>query len=325
MGRLMTSGSDRPGSIRRAAAVALTAVVGLLLVVLPTASAHWAYAPGDPIAWSNGEVLCEFAPSSALVAISAVNVQPSGLTASMVELAEAHADGSIVATADLAAANWSFENASTEDEFDLAYSVTVPITSAGGSAAPVGTVNVSVNFVLPAYEGSPAGASDTVAVEIGISGWTWQAPDDHLVLTMGAAPSFPDSSRVTAANETGWTVAGQANATGADQERLGVNSSATATAANGSKVPVGAAAALSLWSPQWATVTVSFAASAGEFASLAASARVGVVLPATIAGIPTPELVAAAGAAVLLSVLVAAGTRRLRRKPSSLVYAEDEP
>jgi hypothetical protein len=320
----MTRGRTRPRSTRRAAAVGLSAAIGLLLLVLPPASANWAYAPGDPIAWSNGVVLCQFAPSSALVAVSAVTVRPSGLTASLVELSEVRSDGSTVASANLSAANWSFQNRSTDDAFNLGYSVAAPVLLAGGSTAAVGTANLSVDFVLPAYAGSPAGATDVVGVAISVLGWSWQAAGDHLTLTLGAAPSFPGTAHVAAASESGWTVVGRSNATGAEQEWLGVNSTATATAANGSTVPLSAPSELLIDSPQWATVAVSFAATAGEFTHLEFSARVGIVLPATIAGIPVPELAAAAGAGVLVSLLVAVGTRRLRRRPSRLVYAEDD-
>jgi hypothetical protein len=303
--------------------VALSMTVAL--VSLASLGAASPYAPGDPVAWTNGTVLCQFAPSSPLVSVSALSVADSGLSASMVGLSELRPDGTAVAAADLSGLAWNVDNLSTDDAYDLEFTTEAPIETGEAGAPPVGSVNLSVQFVLPAYDGSPAGSMDEVTVVVAESGWTWQTSGDHLAMTLGGAPTFPVAEHLTGSAEAGWILSSVANSTGAEREQLGVNGTATATWPGGMVSTVPADASLAIASPEWATVTVAFGSGAGDFSSLSFTARVGVVLPATVAGVPLPELLAAAGAAALVSVLVAVSARRLRRRPSRLVYVEEEP
>ena len=297
------------------------AALAVLFVASSALGASW----NVPAGWTNGTVLCQFGPTTPQVAVSALSVPESGLITWLVGVSEVRGDGSVAAAADLAGRAWNVANLSTDDAYDLAFTISVPIDAGATGGGTVGSVNLSVQFVLPAYDGSPNGSVDQVTAVFAESGWSWQGIGDHLLLTLGAAPSFPSSSHLSASTESGWTIVGQANATGADQERLGVSATANATASNGSTLPVSASSSLDLTSPQAATIAVSFGTSAGEFTNLSFTTRVGVVLPSTVAGIPLPDLAAAVGAGVLVSVLVAVGARRVRRRPSRLIYAEEEP
>jgi hypothetical protein len=299
------------------------AFLATLLLLVPSASAS-GYAPGDPVGWTNGWVLCEFSPASPQVAVSSLDLNGSGLTASLVAISEVHPDGAEAATADLASASWTVWNLSTDDAYDLEYRTTVAVVPDGGAPAADGSANLSIQFVLPAYEGSPDGPLDNVTVELGIANWTWQSPGDSLEVVFGAAPSFP-SQEYLAGGSSGWALETHANSTGTERERMALDPTALATPANGAPSVVNASSSVFLDSPQWATVSVWFASSAGEFTALQFTAHVGIVLPAQIAGIPLPELLAAAAAATVVSALVAISARRLRRRPSRLIYVEEEP
>jgi hypothetical protein len=298
------------------------AVFALLLAASP-ALAWGDYQ--DPVAWTNGTVLCQFAASTPMVGVSALSVRESGLTASLVGLSEVRANGSVAATADLSGQAWNVANLSDDDAYDLEFTITAPIEAAPSSAGTVGSVNLSVQFVLPAYDGSPDGAVDQVMIVVAETGWTWQGPGDHLEMILGAAPTVSSTEHLVASTAAGWLLSSVANASGTEREQLGTNSTALVSSPGRPGTTVAANASLALPSSEQATVAVAFGSGAGEFSALTFVSRVGVVLPATIAGIPLPELLAAAGAATLVSILVAVGARRLRRRPSRLIYAEDEP
>jgi hypothetical protein len=301
------------------AGIALAAFAVLLIAATALASSWY-----EPTGWTNGTVLCEFGSASPEVAVSALSVPESGISTWLVGLSELHANGSVAGTADLSGVSWSVENRSNDDAYVLAFTAEAPIERGSEPVGSGGSVELSLSFVLPAYDGSPLGPVDEVAVLFAENGWTWQGSGDHLVLALAAAPSFPTSSHVAASTESGWTLVGQSNATGAEQERLGFDARANVTEPNGSTNSLAASTSLDLVAAQSATVAVSFATSAGEYANLSFDGRVGVVLPTTVAGIPLPELVAAVGAGGLVSLLVAVGARRVRRRPSRLVYADEE-
>ncbi len=293
--------------------------LAVLLVASSAMGASW-YAP---VGWTNGTVLCEFGSSEPAVGVSALSVAQSGLTAWMAGLAEVRPNGSVAASAELSGRTWTVANLSTDDAYDLAFSILAPISAGAGGV--IGSVNLSVQFVLPAYNGSPDGAVDEVTVLVAESGWAWQSAGDHLEMTVGASPSVPATEHLAASAAAGWTLSSFANSSGVERERLGFDSTARVNSTGGASTVIPANASLDLTSPESATVAVDFGTGAGAYSSLEFTAHVGVVLPATVAGIPLPELVAAIGAGALVSLLVAVSARRLRRRPSRLIYAEDEP
>ena len=310
-------------------ATILVATLALVLPLVPSASAASYGGPG-PASWTNGLVLCEFSSSTPSVGVSAYDVAGPGLNASALSMTEVAPGGTTVASADLAGAVWDVTNASDDDAYELAYSAHVSLDSGASAAGPrwaagtIGTADVSVDFVLPAYSGSPDGPTDTVSVVLGVSNWTWQNSADHLVLSLGAAVSDPSVARLNATNAPGWLLASTSAQTGQVAEQLGVNTTATAVAPTGGSVPILATSSVQGATASNATVTVVFGTAAGAFSSLSFTAWVGVVLPATVAGIPIADLAATAVAGALVSALVAVSVRRVRQKPSRLIYVTEE-
>jgi len=299
----------------------LATAVALVALLSPGAAA---YSVGDAVSWSNGVVMCQFTAGSPTVAISQASVNGTGVTVGFLSLSEAAPNQSVVAVANLQGLTWNRADWSNEDAFDMGYTLQAPLVASSGSFTPVGSVDLTIQFVLPAYQGSPKGPTDAVNVLFTVTSWTWQQAGDHLALAFAAAPSFPGTEHLNASSAPAWLLASTSNSSGAVLEQIGANSSATATTASGSTASVRASTSLAIASPQWATVAVTFGTSAGTFTSLAYTVRVGIVLPAAVAGIPLPELVAAGAAGVVVSVMVAVTARRVRRKPSKLVYVNEE-
>ena len=317
----------RPGrGPRRLALGAATIVAALLLVPLVGSAAPYPPRAGGSLAWTNGMVLCQFAASAPSVVVSARNLTGTGMTVSNLTVSEVDPAGATMATAASGGLAWNVSNLSWSDAYALGYSVAAPISggSGGPAATPLGSVDLGVEFLLPETAGLPLGPLDTVQVVFSVDNWSWQAVGDHLVLAFATAASFPSTEHLVATSSPGWLVASAANSSGAELDRLGANSSAEAASASHVNSTIAAAPSLVSLTARTAEVSVNLSSAAGSFASLVFSARVGVVLPATVAGIPVADLAAAGIAAGLVSVAVALTTRRLRGRPSRLVYADEE-
>ena len=318
----------RRGSAARACVPGITVAATLLAVValgaIASAASYGPHTTG-PVSWTNGQVLCMFSPSTPSVAVSALHLAGSGLTISALTISEVAANGSTVATAHLAASSWNVSNRSSEDTYDLAYTLHAPLLGPSGASPTIGSADLEVDYLLPIYAGSPAASATTVEAVFTVANWTWQAEGDHLVMAVGAAASFPTAEHLNKTVSPGWLLVSASNASGAELDRLGLNATAAATGAGGSVEPVTTQSSLTLTNPAEAQVIVTFGATAGEFSSLTFVARVGVLLPASVAGIPLPELVAVAAAASLVSVGIAVMTRRVRQRPSKLMYVEEDP
>lgn len=302
------------------------ALAAVLLLLAPSAAA----APGlpgwtnaTPESWTNGLVLCDFAATSPTVAVSALAREGSGLTLLPTSFVELRSNGSVAAVANVTAVVWAVANRSTDDAYDLHYSAHVELTAPTPSTTPVGSADLAVDFVLPAYHDSPAGATDQVAVNLTVSNWTWQATGDALEIGFGAWPTYAGSETLLPAASDGWLLTSRSNATGADFEQFGVASEAEAEPAQGPATNVTATARATV-SDTFASISVAFAA-AGEFRALAFTAHVGVILPATIAGIPTYEFVLVVAAGAVTTVALAGLVRHVRRRPSNLAYVDEEP
>ena len=282
------------------------------------------YGPGDPVSWTNGLVLCQFAEDWPSVAVSALSLNGTGVTVAVLNVSEVRANQSLAAYASMGGLPWRASNLSTEDAYDLAYSIEAPVVSSSGSPRTVGSAELSVRFVLPAYSGSPSGSTDIVNVVFSVVNWTWLAPGDHLVVAFSATPSFPGKEQLNTTSAPGWLISSRSTTTGSELERVGANATASATTGAGALTTVVANSTVQIISPESARLAVAFGTSAGEFTSLGFTAKVGIVVPSAVAGIPLTELAASGAAAVLVSLLVAAAARRLRKKPSKLVYVTEE-
>jgi hypothetical protein len=296
--------------------------VVLLASLPPGASASTTWAP-DPVSWTNGFVLCDFSASAPSVAVSHLGTTESGMTVSVLNVSEVTANQQVVASALLGSTTWQVSNLSTTDAYDLSYSTHALLEGPTGSAPVTGSTDLTTSFLLPSYQGSPEGPTDSVNVVFTVANWTWQGTGDHLALSFAISPTYPSAEHLNVTNAPGWSLASTSNSSGSVLERMGAGTSANATLASGSTEPVPVAAQLTIDSPSHARMGVSFGASAGEFSSLTFQSKVGVVLPASVAGIPLSELLAAAAGGVAVSALVAIGARRVRRKPSKLIYATE--
>ena len=319
---------DRPGPSLRGMVLGCLALLPLLVVGLASgpATAAASYSPpvGSPTSWTNGQVLCQFAPGSPSVGVAASALPGSGITLSAMSMSERSSAGAVVATADLNGSVWNVTNRSTEDAYDLAYTIHAPMTAAGAPATAIGSADLRVDFVLPAYDGSPDGPPNVVSVVLSVANWTWQSAGDHLALVLEARASSPSSEHLAATTATGWLVVSASNSSGSELDSVGMNESAATTSSTGGSQLVPAQGSLTVTSPSLAQITVDFGAAAGEFHALAFTARVGVVLPSEVAGIPVPDLIAVGAAATVVSAGVALTVGRLRRRPSRLVYVEEE-
>ncbi len=312
-------GVRRPGSLRSGAVLGGVLVLATLLTCAGVAPAStWA----DPaIDWSNGLVLCEFDASLPTVSVSALARAQTGLSVTVTSISEVDPAGDLVASSNLSSAAWTYQNLSTEDAYDLEYTAAAPVITVSSAPGMLPSASVRVDYVLPAYAGSPSGPEELVATDLAVSNWPWQADNDHLVLTLAFWPSFPDSERLALGVAPASLVSGVSIATGATFEEwaggstAGVNAGG-ANATNVSATPTVAGSSAS------AAVTVVFGATAGAFAELNYSGEVRVLFPSSIAGIPTPELLLVGGTAALAVVGVAVGARVLRRRPSDLVYVD---
>lgn len=301
-----------------------TSLLAALLALVPLVAAAAPYAPhaDGTYEWTNGMVLCQFAATSPSVVVSARNLTGTGMTISNLTVSEVDPAGATVATASPAGLGWNVSNLSWPDAYALGYSVVAPIS--GPTATPLGSVDLQVEFLLPTVAALPLGPFDTVQVVFSVGNWSWQAAADHLVLTFVASASFPSAEHLAATDSAGWLVASVANDSGSELDRLGANATAQATSASHASSTIGASPSLGDLSARTAGISVSFSSAAGSFASLQYVARVGIVLPATVAGIPIADLAAVGIAAVLVSVAVAMTTRRLRGRPSRLIYVDEE-
>lgn len=312
-----------PSRPPRGAAVVLGAAVSVLLLFAPGVAA-WSAGTGVPSSWSNGMVLCRFDPLAPSAAVSALSLASSGVTLGLLSVSEAGPGGSVGATTNLTGLAWTVANWSEEGAYDLAYSLDAPLTSPSSPSSTIGWTNLTVQFVLPTYQGSPFGPTDVVNVVFWVDNWTWRHSGDHLVLSFSAGPTFPAAEHLNETSAPGWLLASSSNTTGGVLERVGVGSNGTVATGSGPESTVVATPSLTLASPSYAQVSVAFASSAGAFTSLSYSARVGVVLPATVAGIPLSEIAAAGAAGVVVSLMVAVIARRIRRRPSRLIYVTEK-
>lgn len=296
----------------------------LLLLLVPLASAAPSAAgwSDPPLSWSNGLVLCEFAPSSPTVAVSALARAGTGVSSTVGSISEAGASGALVSTSNLSSAGWTTTNLSTDSDYDLDYAAQAAVTKASTPYTVLGSVGVRVDFGLPMYAGLPSGSTDTVAVNLLISGWPWQATSDHLALTLTSWPSYAGEEHLLLGSSPGTLLSAVSTPGGVTFEQMSGSTSAVANPGSASPVNVAATPSAS-GNSSLATVSVTFGATAGGFSALSYSASVRVLFPASVAGIPILDLLAVGGIAALITILVASGARRMRARPSDLVYADE--
>ncbi len=311
------TGSEQPAARRWGARRTIVAAVAIVLVVLLLPSLAQAAAPAwaDPPSWGNGVVFCAFESDLPGLTASPASAIGTGLSVQGLSLQER--DGvRIVAWADFSASDWTVTNASDEDTFDLEYNASVPVVNATGG---VGAVTVGIDFVLPAYSGADPAPANVVVMGMYLAGWPWQSGLDLLVLSVTLAPASSDE-HLAYADATGGNVSSVANASGAT---IGAFLPGAAGTVSVPGSPPSSIAALSSATPNGtrATVTSSFSAS-GEYRTLDYASHVEINVPSTVAGLPVADYVLVGGAAAVIVAVVGLGGRRIRRRPSDLVFVE---
>jgi hypothetical protein len=312
-------------SVRIATSLLIAFSVTAFLPIFPTVSANSpAWSPSlDPVSWSNGVVLCDFQASTPSVAVSSPQVVDSGLSVGVADLEEVTASGAVVASAALDSFGWTSQNISNDDQFALAYSASGPVHLTGTATTPVGQVAVRVAYLLPAYDGASTGNVSSVAMQVQISQWPWQGESDALLLSISLAPAFPAMEHLVASSASTAAVGSVSNQSGRALEYLAIGSEATATASNGSAAPVGVIPRIAV-QPTSGTIGLLFGTNAGQFQSVNYTAHIGIVLPATIAGIPVYDFLLVGALASMIALVIGVGARRIRSGPSDLIYVGEE-
>ncbi len=314
---------DAPGPTPGAGLTA-TLSVGLLLLLLAasvaSAGAAWS---SDPPSWSNGSVLCQFNATSPSVAVSAVALPGTGLDLGLAQIAELHSNGAPVAYANLSGIAWTVENASTDDVYELAYSASVPVVPVG-SSTPVGDAEIGLNVSVPAY--GSENDSWRVSAGLAIVVWPWQGTNEALTVEFAVAPALGAAEHLAPPSSGPGLVAGEANATGTPLQWIVANSSAADRTPSGTPGTLNATPGVHLTSPSQATLEVALGPTPGHPGSIAYGLSIGIGRPstATVAGIPLADLLATALGGVAVCAVLSAALREVRRRPSPLVYVEEE-
>lgn len=334
MERRRTSGAGRTSGAFLPWLSIASALVLVLLYVAPAASAAGA-SPSRPSmgtaswptagsSWSNGVVLCVFAPTSPLVSVSASDLANSGMTVGIASVEEISASGAVIGTTPSAGIGWTVTNRSSALWYDESYAATLRVAPSSTASSSLGTVDLTLDFVLPVsyVEGVTENLS-AVTMQLGVTGWPWQASADHLVVNLALSHAFAGTEHFTPPNSTGALVASVSNQSGRALEYFAPESEGIVQGTTG---PATSATVAPDWSvsPSAVSVALAVASSVAEFQSFNYTAHVGVFLPATIAGIPLSDYAAVGAVAALIVVGVGLTVRRARQRPSDLVYAEEE-
>jgi hypothetical protein len=267
--------------------------------------------------------MCEFQSNSPSVAVSALQVTNSGLSVGVGEIQEMTPVGNVVAVAPLESLGWTSQNISNDDQFALAYSASGPVQTPSSPTRIVGQVSVDVAYLLPAYEGATSGNVTSVAMQVQILQWPWQAAGDALLLSISLAPAFPGMEHLVASSPSTSAVGSVSNQSGRTLEYFAIGSQAIATDSNGSSVSISVTPSIAL-QPDMGSVGLLFGAGGGSFQTLNYTAHVGIVLPATIAGIPVYDFVLVGTLASVIAIVIAVSARRIRSSPSNLTYVGEE-
>ncbi|MGB6501516.1 MAG: hypothetical protein WBG19_09000 [Thermoplasmata archaeon] len=312
--------------------VAAVAIV-LLLALPPSAHAAPVYTPPStgytPGAWNNSVVRCTFDPHVPAVAVTANSARTAGMWMGAGALTETSTLGVVTATASLGSATWAATNLSAPNVYSLAYHSLVPVTL---GVASLGTADVTVTFVLLDTPGAAGPADRNVTITLSVAGWPWQPLAENLQANLTLAPASPSNEHLVNLGTAGSpTILSVANRSAAPAAYLNASPSADVTNSSGILRTIPIASSLLSLTPEGGTLAVSFGAPAADAKAINYTATMS-ISPAQPIGpnlplpghLPTTDLAAVAGAALIASLGLAAATRRARRSRSDLVYVEEE-
>jgi len=306
----------------------LTTLAVVVLLGIPTAGAAPALGRvswSDPgMSWTNGEVLCVFQPSAPEVAVSASDLANSGVTVAIASVEEVSSSGAVVATTPSSGFTWQVENRSTSLWYDESYSANLTVGPSATSVRSLGTVALRIDFLLAVsyVEGATENLT-AVTMELSLSGWPWQASADHLVVFLSLVPSYPGTEHFETPASGSAMVTSVSNETGRSLEYFAAGTEATVEGATG---PSTATPVAPTWTiaPAAATVGLSVGTNVAQFSAMNYTAHVGIVLPASVAGLPLSDYLLVGGSAALIAAVVGLELRRVRRRPSDLIFVEEE-
>lgn len=310
----------------------LGASLVLLLTMLSGPSATGAtptpgHAATAPSAWNNTAVECIFGASAPTMTATAVGSGWTGMTIAAGAITETSLGLGLGATASLAGAAWTSTGESTAASYGVAYATTVPVRSVGGLA--LGTTTVTMAYSLPE---SPAGTTGkTVTVSLAIAGWPWQPLFPRLSANLSLAPADPRAEHLVENTTGGMQVTSVANASAQIDAYFTAPTSADASFGGGVPSVIAVTSAMLAGTAGSGTLTLRVGPGASNASAVGFSAPMQVVPPTPVITLPghvrVPEydLVAAIGAAVVVSLALAGVTRRARSTPSDLEYVKEEP
>jgi hypothetical protein len=310
-------------------------VITSLLLAFPSALAAPAIAtraPFLPSSWNTGVVLCTFDPTGPSATIAANGTATTGMWIGLGSLTATGVAGVITETAPLSGATWTAVNLSTADEYSLAYTSDVPVVSV--LDLRLGTTNVTVTFSLPDSANATAAQNETVMVSLSVAGWPLAVLSSNLTAELDLRPASATTEHLAGPVTGGSAVESVGNDSGTADAYLNLSKTAVVATASGILTTIPVVSGLLGLSSDAGTVAVTFAAPSSTAMSVNYTTAMQVVppqqpvhatLPPLPGQLPASDFVAAAGAALFVSLAIAGVTRRVRRSPSDLEYVEEEP
>lgn len=308
----------------RLPAAAATATVLLLCVGAsvasgsPTHDAGWATGPS----WSNGVVRCNFNESAPTAGISRTAAETEGLVVTLASVTELSAlDGSTVGA--LGATAWTRTNSSGTSQFEMEYTAPVSVVAPSAPSIVLGSAHLRVDYRLPARAATPTGPMDDVTLDLVVTNWTWVGAGDGLVLTLAVWPASAPTDHLSVGSATVAGVANVADADGETREYLSLPSSAGVSNGTGPLTSVAVTPSMTV-SANRAAVALHVDPGAGAYRTLEYAATVEVPAPPPLRGTPLYDYAVVAGAGGGVVVLLGVVARRVRRRPSDLIFTEEE-
>ena len=295
----------------------LVAIVTLLAATPVRATPGGGPPPPVSYGWQNSSVLCVFNASLPSVTLSAPGSRGTGMGVGLDQITELSLIGSPVATAVMSSVVWDPTDTSSATTYVMGYSQTVPVTATASPSPRVGSVLVQLTYALIRSPANPTQA-DQVSVQLSIQHWPWQGAQDTLALVVPVWSAFATSEHVVVGSATSTRVDSVSTANGQSREYFQADTFATTTP--GSSVAVTAYTTVSAGK---GSTTLTFGAGVGGAPSLTYRATLGITPSTHVLGLPLYDYAAVAGGAGLVALVVGAGTRSLRGRPSDLTYVED--
>ncbi|MCI4347738.1 MAG: hypothetical protein L3J97_03855 [Thermoplasmata archaeon] len=304
-------------TLPRAGTLLVLAAVVALLAIAPVRAMPGGNPPPVAYSWNNGSALCVFNNSLPSVTVSAPGMMGTGMGAGLEQITELSAQGAPVADAVMSSVAWDPNDTSSATTWITSYGQAVPVFSTATPATPLGSVQVDLAFSLARAPANPAQAYQ-VSAQLSIQHWPWQSAQDTLALGLLVWSAYPNSEQVVVGSPTAMRIDSVSSSGGQSMEYFQASASASTSAGS----PVAVTAHTTVTAGKGST-TLAFGAGAGGAASLSYQATLGITPSTHLLGFPLYVYAVVAGGAGLVALVVGAGTRSVRRRPSDLTYVEE--